>query len=231
MNLATPPITPTHWTEIGEMPEDLIVACVCWGNKYPDSYVQKLKRAVERNLHWPHEFVCLSDREIDGVKCKPLFMAEESWWHKVQLFAPSMFREGARVLYLDLDLVLVNDIATLAAMEFEQPLAMIFNFGPNRRHAAHNSSVMVWTAGDERVYDIFNLFTSDVPKRLHGDQCWIWRVLKDDIANFPREYIVSYKYDVRPLGDKLPMGSRVVVFHGDPKPDDLNAVWVKANWY
>ena len=220
------------WTELGdEMPEDLIVACVCWGNKYPDSYVKKLQRAVERNLHWPHEFICLSDRKIEGVRTKPLIMAEEIWWNKVQLFMPQMFRPGARVLYLDLDVVVVGDLASLAAMKFDEPLAMIFNFGPNRSHCAHNSSVMLWTAEDPRVNEISAKFTSEVPRHLHGDQCWIWRVLREEVANFPQDYIKSFKYDVRPLGGKLPMGSRVIVFHGDPKPDDLNEVWVRANWY
>ena len=212
------------------MPQDLIVACVCWGNKYPDEYVKKLKRAVEKHLHWPHQFVCLSDRVIDGVTCLPLHMSGEIWWNKVQLFSQDSFPAGARILYLDLDVVVVGDLASIAAQRFDEPLAMIYNFGPNRGHCAHNSSVMLWTHGDRRVASIYDLYTNDVPKKLHGDQCWIWRVLRDDIANFPRDYIASYKYDVRPLGGKLPMGSRVIIFHGDPKPDQVAESWVRENW-
>lgn len=228
MNLATPRITPTKWTRDGHAPADLIVACVCYGPKYPDEYVLKLQSAVARNLTLPHEFICLSDRVIDGVTCQPLHMVADSWWHKVQLFSRDTFRPGARVLYLDLDVVITGSIDHLACQIMDAPLAMIFNFGPNRVHCAHNSSVMLWTAGDPRVAAIYDLFTSDVPRKLHGDQCWIWRVLQDDIANWDRRSILSYKYDCR--GRAPADDCAVVVFHGDPKPALVRQPWVQQHW-
>jgi hypothetical protein len=207
----------------------LIVACVFWGDKYKPEYVQRLKRAVERNLHVPHRFICLSDVKIDGVDCIPVFAKKwDGWWQKVSLFMPGLFPSGSRVLYFDLDVIITGDITILARQWFPQPIAMIFNFGPNRGHCAHNSSVMMWSAGDPRVEVIYNYFTADVMKALHGDQCWIWRVLREDIANWPQEFIKSYKYDCR--GKPFNGRTRVVVFHGDPKPHQVSEEWARQNW-
>lgn len=140
---------------------------------------------------------------------------------------PDLFPAGTPVLYLDLDVVITGSIDALAFQRTEEPLTMIFNFGPNRSHCAHNSSVMKWTAGDPRVGAIYSLFTNDVMKKLHGDQCWIWRVLRDKVANWPQKMIKSYKYDCR---GRDPNGAAVVVFHGDPKPHQCKEDWVRKNW-
>ena len=34
---------------------------------YDESHVHRLKRMVEKNLSLEHEFICVSDRKIDGV--------------------------------------------------------------------------------------------------------------------------------------------------------------------
>lgn len=235
IQMRTPPITKTVLATEGAYPERLIVAAVCWGKKYPDSYVRRLKNSVARQLNWPHEFVCLTDHPIEGVDCLPLQdlgKVKEGWWYKVQLFRPDLFPSGARILYLDLDVIVRREIASLAILETDEPLTMVYNFGPNRGHCAHNSSVMMWTAGDTRVEQIYRLFTDDVMRHLHGDQCWIWRVLGPNIANFPGGLICSYKYDVRPKGNKPPTEARIVVFHGDPKPDELvnQVTFVKEHW-
>lgn len=213
----------------------MIVVCVCYGTKYPNSYVHRLKKAVAKHLHIDHEFVCLSDREIDGVKTIPLPQLDkraEGWWQKVNLFWPGLFPDGKRVLYLDLDVVITGDLDVLVKQWAPEPLAMIFNFGPNRGHCAHNSSVLLWSANDERLMPIWLQYqnhAAQIMKTLHGDQCWMWRVLRDNVANFPQELIVSYKYDCR--HKNVDPRARVVVFHGDPKPDECREPWVRAHWY
>lgn len=233
--LATPQICPTRWSITRDSaPEPLVVCCVYYGSKYPVEYVLKLKNSVKRNLPLAHEFVCLSDREIEGIKTLPLPQLSkgvEGWWQKINLFQPGIFADGTRVLYLDLDVVVTGDLSVLAKQWAAEPLSMIFNFGPNRSHCAHNSSVMLWSANDERLMPIWLEYQNNsvlIMNRLHGDQCWIWRVLRDDVANFPRDYVVSYKYDCR--GQHVDPQVRVVVFHGNPKPKDCREDWVVKNW-
>ena len=230
------------------MPEDLIVCCMNFGTKYHDDYVRRLRNAVAKNLKLKHEFFCLSDHIVDGVDTIALperilpSSKFEGWWVKPWLFSRDAFQgveplrrsfpAGARVLYLDLDVVITGDLEILVKQWAADPLTMIFNFGPNRPHCAHNSSVMLWTAGDLRLFPIWELYEADadrIMKTLHGDQCWIWRVLRNDIANFPRDYISSYKYDCRPNKKPDPQ-ARVVVFHGDPKPHQCREDWIRDHW-
>lgn len=236
IQLNTPPIAPTRWSITrDDIPKKLAVVCVCYGNKYPNSYVHRLQNAVAKHLPIDHVFICLSDREIPGVETIPLPQLDkgaEGWWQKVNLFWPDLFPENTRILYLDLDVVITGDLSVLAMQWAAEPLTMIFNFGPNRGHCAHNSSVMLWTANDERLHPIwlhYQNHAEQIMKSLHGDQCWIWRVLRDDVANFPRDYIISYKYDCR--GKTVPGQTRVVVFHGNPKPDQCREPWVREHWY
>jgi lipopolysaccharide biosynthesis glycosyltransferase len=246
VDLRTPPLTVPKWSITRfDPPEKLVVACVCYGKKYPDKYVHKLKKSVEFYLGLEEDFkikefsfVCLSDREIEGVETIPLPRGSEAenfegWWHKINLFHPKIFPEGARVLYLDLDVVVTGDLTGLTLQWTGEPLTMVYNFGPNRSHCAHNSSVMLWTAGDERILPVWLEFqnrSGEIMRSLHGDQCWIWRALRENIANFPRDFIASYKYDVR--GKPGPDGQvRVVVFHGNPKPESCREPWIVKNWH
>ena len=239
VDLKTPPLTETIWTakrdRLGE-DEDVIVCCVFYGNKYSVDYVHKLENMVAHNLQWKHSFVCLSDREIEGVHTiplPPLAKGNEGWWQKVELFRPSLFPQGSRILYLDLDVIITGSLDELIFQWAPQPLTMIYNFGPNRGHCAHNSSVMMWTAGDDRLNPIWGVFqerSAEIMRTLHGDQCWMWRVLRENIANWPKEFIQSYKYDVRPA--RYPsQNARVVVFHGDPKPHQVRDEWAKSLWH
>jgi hypothetical protein len=107
---------------------------------------------------------------------------------------------------------------------------MIENFGPNKGHAAHNSSVMVWTPS-EKISQIYTKFSSDVMKELHGDQCFIWRVLRDDIHDFPKSWAVSYKYErYKKEWHNADKDTAVVVFHGNPKPHQCKDQQVINNW-
>jgi hypothetical protein len=193
---------------------------------------------VEKNLSIKADFICLSDRPIDGVDCMKLVTPElqhadpfEGWWAKVSLFEPGLFNDGDRILYLDLDVVITGSLDAMAMQWAAQPLTMIYNFGPNRSHAAHNSSVMLWSANDDRLSKIYTSFDRKVMQQLHGDQCWIWRVLRENIANWPDEYVKSYKYDCRsPRWDAHRGLTRVVVFHGNPKPHEVRDAWVVKAW-
>ena len=62
------------------------VCCVLWGDKFSTDYVHHLKAGVERNSTVDHEFVCYSDRQIEGVKTVILNEGMVGWWNKLQLF-------------------------------------------------------------------------------------------------------------------------------------------------
>lgn len=243
VDLRTPPLPdPPHRITPGQLPAHVTVACIWYRSKdYGVEYVEKLFNMVTRHCPIPFSFVCITPHHDlpDGVirmtpPTPPVGQSvagnsEKNWWHKVGLFSPDLFGPSMRILYLDLDVVIINSLEEI--LKANDPFCMIENFGPNKGHAAHNSSCMLWTPSVFTA-EIFNKFDATVPTQLHGDQCWIWRVMTDEnISDFERHQCISFKYERaqqqwRHRTDK----TSVVVFHGRPKPHDCKDAEVAKHW-
>jgi hypothetical protein len=159
----------------------LTVACVFVRGHVPftPEYVQRLKSMAKRHLP-PHRFVCLTDRpvfmgkHVEAIKIRathPLF----GWWAKLQLFNSSHQFSG-RMLYLDLDVLIVRDLSPV--VDYPAPFALAPcgapGFQPVSGHQTvkrFNSSVMAWNAGEQN--HLWDDWTPDVARRLWGDQDWI----------------------------------------------------------
>lgn len=231
VDLKTPAlIDPPLYAEVGEPPKKLIVACVWWGTKYGKEYVEKLRNSVKRNLSIPYELVCITDRDDvpEGVTKIPAPKNSEGWWQKVNLFHPKLFHPQNRIMYLDLDVVITNSLDALACSQGE--FIMIENFGPNKKHAAYNSSCMVWNP-TEKTHRIHNSFDKVVTQELHGDQCWIWRVMEKDIKAFRKDLAESYKYNRRTTQWKRESKDTALwIFHGKPDPHEVKDSIIVKNW-
>ena len=105
------------------------VVCVLWGDKYSDDYVRILKAMVERNTTFEHRFICFSDREVEGVDCRPLIYEDlQGWWQKIYLFKEGN-KLNERVVYFDLDTVITGNIDWL--MKYRGAFMGIENLGVN----------------------------------------------------------------------------------------------------
>lgn len=208
----------------GTPPPSLHVVLVRWGSKYGPPYVQRLLRDIATYLSYPYETHLFTDDPscpaIAGLVDHTHLLRPglHGWWNKLAMFG-NVFPPGARVLYFDLDVIIMGDLSPIVACA--DPFVMISNFGPNRPQSLHNSSVMLWTPS-VFTRQVVDLYEPEVAKKLHGDQCWLWRVMRDGISNFPKGLVVSYKYDCRRA---VPHSASVVVFHGDPKPIDASPWW------
>lgn len=213
------------------------VACVWVGDKYGVEYVLRLYDAVAANLDMEYEFVCFTDHPPQdwfqpregAINYEIQYDGFPHWWAKLEMFNYRNWEPQDRILYLDLDVVVTGDLRDFFMADHH--FTMIANFGVNYQHAKYNSSVMVWNGQGPaaKVYDDFKNNDPDrIMKALHGDQCFIWRSRVDDIRTWPKGMCVSYKYDVRRTG--LDNGTRIVVFHGDPKPDVVKDQFVIDNW-
>ena len=161
----------------------MITVCCVWVKAnvpYDVEYVTKLYGMVSRHLSRPFRFVCLTDQpeKIPATIHvgrlprwpKDLF----GWWAKVHLFDPYFNHNvKGRMLYLDLDTLVVSDLAPI--VDYPAQFALVPHAGTfNGRDGLQvvkrfNSSVMVWDAGTQNhVYD--NFVPTKTPKRLWGDQ-------------------------------------------------------------
>lgn len=191
-------------------------------------YVARLRAQVRRNVKTKHRFYCVTDdaaSEYPGVRCKPA--VHRGWWEKIRLFKPGMFQEG-RVVFLDLDTIIVGNIDDIVA--YDGDFATLHDFW---RPMGLGPAVMLWRSGfGEWIYQEWEAagFPQDDPR---GDQAWLenlnqGRMRKEvDILQdlFPGRF-VSYKSSCT---EEVPAGASVVCFHGKPRPHEVGG-WVKSYW-
>lgn len=189
-----------------------VIACVKWGDKYGPEYVTRLRDGVARNLNRPHQFVCFTDQPVEGVKCLPLPADYQGWWAKIGLF-----KLKRPLIYFDLDVVITGDLSPLLDWQG-------FGILKDSWLPMFNSSVMVLTGGERKIYDVFN--EEAMRSCEWGDQEFITKMMPD-ARTFPREWVPSYKADK--CLDGPPAGALAINFHGDPKPADCGG-WVAEVW-
>lgn len=238
IDLAPPAYTPPETSDFVYNASRKYVACLWTGRKYGFEYVLRLKQAVTRNLSTEHSFVCFVDRAnfedfsqdmVDyGITPMVKTVEQPGWWGKLEMFDYRNWSARDRILYLDLDVVITGPLDDFFLADHHT--TMIANFGVNFRHAKYNSSVVCWDGNGPaaKIYDEFMQQPGRVMKDLHGDQCFMWRVMVDDVKTWPTDWVVSYKYDVRRKA--LDPNTKIVVFHGDPKPDVVKDGFVIENW-
>jgi len=227
------------------------VLCVRFGNKYGQEYVIRLRNMVERHLNVPYKFWCLTDdpAPIEGVTSiiRPNQGYKKGWWHKVHMFESSMPIPG-RILYMDLDVVIHNNIDKLATMWTEDFVGIRdFNrkFHPGYKYL--NSSVMAWNAGSQNyIFDKFKQ-NPEYAMRMQGDQDWTWAQAKKHMKFWPDKWIQSYKWEIRSRSELgMQHGIRkfktirddivpdkeccIAVFHGEPNPAQVQDKFVVDNW-
>lgn len=211
------------------------VACVLRsGGRYHPEWVYRLQRGVARHLNLSHQFVCLSDVPLT-CSWIPLDTDWPGWWAKLEVF-----RLRGKVLYLDLDTVVVGSLDEICGADHKFTMAHEYY-----RPQFACSTAMAWD-GDyswiarefarqdsQALRDHYDHWTPD--DRI-GDQAFIEDCLngaghKIDIFRdrFGERSVASYK--VHCQKDGLDGTEAVVAFHGSLKPDQLGHVdWVRRNW-
>lgn len=207
----------------------LDIVCVRQGTKYGPEYVRKLYAMVARNIMMGTEgrFICFTDQPDDlgpHIETRPLPEGVIGWWAKLWLFSRGLFEENDRVIYFDLDTVIVGDLDPI--VQYDREFAILQDV---YRPQSWQSSVMAWRAGfGHHIWE--DWIAAGRPETDGGDQEWIERCQRPHAHILQALYpglFCSYKEHCHPFP---PEGTSVVVFHGDPKPHDCGTPWVDAMW-
>lgn len=197
--------------------DHIVFACVKFGEKYGAEYVNILADMVARNCELPFRFLCYTDDGaglLEEVEVHPLPLGYEGWWNKLWLFNRDATPPKARIVFLDLDVIVTGPL---------EPLVMTKGIAADWLQGGYNSSVMVWDHGEHReAWD--KIKPSDMA-RLHGDQDWLTELGGWDYL--PADWIVSYREHAR---EWPPESARIVAFHGLPKPHEIDTGWVPEMW-
>jgi hypothetical protein len=170
----------------------LTVVCLYVRGPYPYTaeYVTRLERMVRTYLPRPFRFVCLTDRPeelptIETIRVTSLAgivpRNGEGYWNKLRVFDPTIGLTFGRVLYLDLDTLVVADLSPI--VDFPAALALTTDaFVVERAHLDRdryqrklvrrfNGSVMVWDGGTQDA--LWHTWKASEALRLSTDQDWI----------------------------------------------------------
>ena len=221
-------------------------ACVCYGEKYPVEYVQKLYNMVTRNTTLHINFFVFTDhvkmeKMVEGNINIRQFPEHDlqGWWNKMQLFHPKTALEGI-TLYMDLDVVITDNIDCFFTYKPELRFIGMNDFNPTTQ--LWNSSIMRFDSkqlhGD--LWDKFYKDRSELYRRFPGDQNLISEFLKNSPGcdSFPDSWTQSYKwydrsgtrYSTSAMTYEHNGESLVTVFHGQPNPHQSEQEWVKKAW-
>lgn len=218
------------------------------GNRYGPEWVNRLHRAMDRNLRAVDvKHVCLTDdpaglaswihvedigpwwrrhKDFKGGLYNPI----GGWWAKTKLFDPrlSFNRVGGKVLYCDLDTLIVGPLDDMLCEGGE--LRICADTAKNKTAKPgvvrrFNSSVMSWRAGTySHFYDTFG------PAALRR-----WRSDQDLIAETAPLAVTYPPERIQRLSaclDSGPAPDTRVVLCIKPKNDEAaeRAAWVKKVW-
>jgi hypothetical protein len=205
---------------------DVIVACVRTGTAFDFGHVTKMRNMVARHMQRPYELVCLTDQrercdDVTFIDIEEIGL--KSCWAKMILFAPE-WRGRSKVVYLDLDNILINDITPLADAVGE--FSILANQGAVGA-CKYSSSVMVIGGGQcGFIWSRFDHRRDWYIERSgrYGDQKAIELLYPNALflqALMPRDFFCNY----RDLTIHPPKHSAVINCGGTHKPP-----WVQEAW-
>jgi hypothetical protein len=229
-------------------------ACVLHGNVYSWDYVDRLYNMLNRNITAGVRMHVYTEagRDVPSHMVKHVLEdwgitgPRRGWWYKMQLFN-SQHHNGP-LLYCDLDLVIVKNIDWIWQLPLNNFWSVRdFKYLWRPSNYEINSSIMWWNTAD---YDwLWKKFKkenlSSVLSQFHGDQNFLNSYIADHQRRyFDTEKIKSWRwqcldggYDFRKkryhkpsTGTKIDSQTGVLVFHGQPKPGELQDQLILDHW-
>lgn len=224
------------------------------GTKYSADYVNKMYNMIKRNISYEFNMYCITEDPVDinpeiNIIPIPKSIAASGWWFKPYIFSQDLPIEGT-ILYLDLDMVIVNTIDRL--FDFypgEYCIIRDFTRAMRPNWEKYNSSVIKFQKGQlDFVWQKFQKQSINIMRRHFGDQDYLYEETANMAKIFPDIWIRSWKWEVRKDKTWKPGGTRgnrelatiedveapddccIVAFHGDPNPHRCQDPFIVDNW-
>lgn len=212
------------------------VICIKWGTAYGPEYVNKLYAMVKRNLSLDFRFACLTDDSSGLDEAVETFPIPEipmpadrpdSVWRKLALFSHEIGDLSGKTLFLDLDVVIVDNIDAL--FDYADRFTIIENWTQKGRGIG-NSSVYCYEIGRySYVLDYYKAHKDEILAQYSNEQIYLSKKI-GDIKFWPETWCRSFKFHAIPKGllrffrpPTIPEGCKILAFHGHPNPDQALA--------
>ena len=240
------------------------VLCIKWGKKYGPEYVNHLHSMVSRHLTLPFRFICLTDdktsidpkievKDIPQVDFKD-FDERHPWsfghgWLKLTSFASPLYDIVGTTLFIDLDVVIVDNINAF----FELPGEFLVIKEWDKKDETGNTSVYRYEIGAHTdALDYLKNNKDEALAAVRNEQEFITSYLakQGKLKYWPNEWCRSFKRHCMRKGllgfflpPQIPAGAKIIAFHGKPNPPDaikgvsgkwyrrvIPAAWIADNW-
>lgn len=221
------------------------VVCMKWGTRYPALFVNRLYKAVRRNLSGDLRFICFTDDPSElmfGIEPRPLphinIPAPYQWlpWRKLSLWQPGLAELEGDVLFLDIDLVITGNLDPL--FEYFAGAVCIAENWTQLGQGIGNTSIYRWRMGDyTEIYERYQADSAAIHARYRVEQHYISDVITD-MEYWPSDWCVSFKHSLLPKfpmnwiqTPSLPSETKIVAFTGRPDQDQARDGDWPAPWY
>lgn len=227
------------------------VVCWRWGRLFGREYVSRLYAGLQRHLHVSHRLFCVTDDDrpfdepITVVPIDRRFASTPRCRRRMAQYSQEFAAViGPRMLSVDLDIVLVDDITPL--VDRPEPIVMW-----KVTHAGVYSGAFVLcdTGAMDGAWQRYRRDPVGFPKvasprGIGSDQAMLnhWLQTQPPIAHWTdADGIVTYfgegyeRYEhlgVGPHRSQLPVGARVIVLGSDDKAvmDEGRYDWIRRHW-
>jgi hypothetical protein len=207
------------------------------GKYYDHTWVDKMKRSLDRHMSVPFNFLPLSDGE-HMFPVHPFIQDNPGYWNKVELFRPGLY--NTPTLFIDADNVIIGNLSPMI-QALQGHKFVMYKSRTTRTHPnpTPSSCVMYWEEDMSYMWNIWNSkpsiewqekYRKNDSTGRKGDQGFIREHAKDlelihDI--YPKAYD-TIKFVQSPQPDMT--GVSMLVFAGNIKPHNCSWKIVKEEW-
>lgn len=223
-----------------------VILCMKWGTKYGPEYVNRLHGMVSRHLRGPFRFVCLTDNSegiVPQVECLPIPSLDlpegipERGWKKLTTFEADLHGLNGTALFLDIDIVIVDDITPF--FEYPGEFLIIHDWKRPWRITGNSSVYRFELGAHSDVLSNFQANAESIRNQFRNEQAYLSDVLhkQGKLGYWPSDWCASWKYHCIPKfplnyfkTPAIPTGARILIFHGVMNPPDAIAGRSNGNW-
>lgn len=211
------------------------IICINWGTKYGPPFINRLYGMVSRNITQPYSFTCFTDSAVGvrpEVHCEPLPPLDVEMpvgtpgiWPKARLWGERLGNLTGDVLFLDLDMVIVDNLDPF--FEFGAPGEVVLSRNPAKPfERLGQTSLFRFPVG--KLLPLQQRFRENpqaIANEYRFEQRFVTRNAPGGIRFFPRGWVSHFRHHCRRpfplnyfLAPRLPSNAKVVIFPGGLHP-------------
>lgn len=231
------------------MTENANIVCMKWGTKYGADYVNNLYNMISRNITRPFRFICFTDikdeirPEVEVFDLPPFNVPKEylnTAYRKKTLCRKDLapFKEGERFLFLDLDVIVMDNIDEMFDFEPDKDFIICYNWTRLQGRVGNSSVTMMRVGPLQYITDDLeaNFIHYKTKFKTASQEYMSSKVVEGygQLTFWPQEWCRSFQSHLMPnrimrlfkAPPPPPAGTKILLFHGMVNPPDA----IKGEW-